>query len=261
MSRALLRVICAALALAIAVSCQEPPKEDEALKVMEELLDRGVQMASGTEGLAVRAWQLSRIAAQTGRDVSPLMDEAVAAAEAVRSEENLNYAQALRLQAQGWPPFMVQRAEEVAHRLERASSRAWPLRAVAAELKPFHRKRASELLLRAASVAEEMEDPEYRDMELQAIASEMARINKVRGVRIASRIETPYHRAWALRVIGELKGDLKLLDQALRAARQVQPPELEGLSEGHTKRKRAHERSTGRQRSRADRGFRSPPPH
>lgn len=221
------------LAGVVSASCRAaPPVRDRGREAMAGVIEKGVEMAEHAEALALRAWQLASIAVQTRRDLSQLMNEAEKAAKGIDREEYMHYAQALRLKSQGWPGDMEQRAEQTALRLERAASGAWPLRAVAGELGGLNRGRALRLLKEASSLAREIGDPEYRDAQLRAITAEMARIDPSRAAQAASLIETPYYRAWALRAIGSIKGDRKVLRKALLEAEKIVPDEPDENEEG-----------------------------
>jgi tetratricopeptide (TPR) repeat protein len=212
------------LAGVVSASCRAaPPVRDRGREAMAGVIEKGVEMAEHAEAMALRAWQLASIAVQTRRDLSRLMNEAEKAAKGIDREEYMHYAQALRLKSQGWPADMEQRAEQAALRLERAASGAWPLRAVAGELGGVNRGRALRLFKEASGLAREAGDPEYRDAQLRAITTEMARISPSRAAQAASLIETPYYRAWALRAIGGIKGDLKVLRKALLEAEKIVP--------------------------------------
>lgn len=220
----------------LAVSCSRPPAgappEAPDTRAMAEIVKKGELMAEASEGRALRAWQLGRIAAGTRRDMNGLFREAYEAIDSVRDEEALNYAQALRLKSQGWPEAMVQRAEAAARRIERASSRVWPMRAVASELIGINSPRASRMLMEAAREADGINDPEYRDVQLKAVASEMARINPSRAEQMAALINSPYYRARALVSIGAQRRDLRILRKALLQAEKIEPPEGDASGEG-----------------------------
>jgi hypothetical protein len=212
----------------LAVSCNRPTSGSQAeapgTKAMAEIVNRGERMAEAAEGRALGAWQLSRIAMSTRGDLNGLFREAYDAIDSVRDEEALNYAQALRLKSQGWPRAMVQRAAAAALRIENASSRVWPMRAVASELVGVNKAKASRMLMEAAKEAGDIDDPEYRDAQLVAIASEMARINPSRAEQTAALIVSPYFRARALVSIGAQRRDLRILRKALLEAEKIEPP-------------------------------------
>jgi hypothetical protein len=223
---ALMKMLAAfALAGGLAASCRAPLPESGGPRAdMRAVVQRAERMAGRAEALAVSAWELGKIAVETRRDLSALFGEALKAAREVRNEEYLHYAQALRLKSQGWPPYMEQRADEAALRLERAASRVWPLRALAGQLGGINKARALSLLKEAASLAREMQDRQLRDIELRGIAAEMAMINPALAMQTASLIEAPYYRSWALRAIGEARGDRKVLRSALSEAQKIEAP-------------------------------------
>jgi len=236
MARWLLLAV-ALLVLSLASSCgSSSDTATEGQDAVTEAMGAATKVVDQQERAIARAWAMAQVAI-AWHSVDPVaaqqaIDDAVEAAkEAADGGDGQRSAAAkLREQSADWQPTEWRSAIALAERIERNSSRAWVLRAIAGELMDQDPDQASSLLADALEIAARNPLPQYRSADTATAAVELSRIDHVHSVQaLVSPIE-PAAKARALReMAGQFaETDPELVDSvladALSAAREIGDP-------------------------------------
>ncbi len=215
------------------VPSQAVESSEEAL-ARQTALDTADRAADATDQALARSWMLGRVGAAWA-DLNPqsaenaLTDAVTAAGETQMNADALwGEAQAVQEGTLG-SQASQEKAWLSANRLGAVNSRSWALRLIATEWTSIDPARAEDVLEAALDVATGRAPGTapadiYRDLDVRTIAVAWATLNPEQAVAVAGRIYDPAIRAWALREIAAITGDISLHDRAAEAALEVSDP-------------------------------------
>jgi len=223
----------ALLMLPLAFSCGSSDTETDEHDPFAEALAPPTDLADQQERAIARAWAMAQ-AATAWDAIDPVaarqaVADSVRAAEqaATDGDEQRSVAAGLREQSATWDPLHWRSAIALAERIERNSSRAWVLRAIAGELADLHPDQASSLLATALEIAEANPLPQYRAADESTVAMELAGLDTDSALEVTAAIADPATKARALREISTLLAGTHpelaetVLADAVRAAREI----------------------------------------
>ncbi len=227
----------ALLMLPLTLSCgASSATEAEGQNPVTETMSAATNLADQHELAIGRAWAMAQVAT-AWFNIDPTaarqaVADSVQAAEqaAAGGDEQRSVAADLREKSANWTPTDWRGAIALAERIERNTSRAWILRALAGGLADKDPAQAKSLLATALAIAEANPLPQYRAEDESTVAIELARIDPDGARKVAAAIGDPAAKARALREMSTrlAETDPKLagtvLADAISAAREISDP-------------------------------------
>jgi tetratricopeptide (TPR) repeat protein len=201
-----------------------------------EIVNTATNLAQKQELAIGRAWAMGQVAtAWAAVDLAgarqAVADSIEAAEEAAAGgDEQRSVAADLRQQSTDWTPTDWRGAIALAERIERNSSRAWVLRAIAGELVDQDPSQATSLLATAMGIAQSNPLPQYSAEDESTVAVQMAGVNPAEALRAAGAIADSATKARALREIARQLSEegsarsASALEEAITAAREISDP-------------------------------------
>jgi tetratricopeptide (TPR) repeat protein len=202
----------------------------------QEIVSTATNLAQTQELAIGRAWAMGQVATAWAV-VDPagarqaVADSIEAAQEAAAGgDEQRGIAADLRDQSSDWAPVDWRGAIALAERIERNSSRAWVLRAIAGELADQDPSRAASLLSTALEIAQGNPLPQYSAEDESTVAQQMAGLDSAEAIRVAGAIPDPAAKGRALREIAQQLSQedsarsASALEEAISAAREISDP-------------------------------------
>jgi hypothetical protein len=210
------------------VPAQEIEDASEEEQARQTALDTAGRVADATDRALARAWAMARVGAawqDLNQDQAEnALDSALTAAEEIQMNAPALWGEAqAAYEGTIGSETDLEQAHLVANQVEATNSRAWALRLVAHEWLEVDPAVAETVLEEALTLAAGQSGL-YRELDLRGIAVTWARLDPDRGLAVANRMYDPALRAWALREIAAVTGQVAIYDQAAEAAREVSDP-------------------------------------